>query len=209
MPGLAASPQIFEYLELPKDKYECHFLKWLIPISIEESISNYAQRLCMEIKEPNPILVGVSFGGIMVQEMASHINCNAVVIISSVKSEKEFPNRMGFAKNTGIYKLFPTKYLKSIKVFAKKNFGDSVKRKVALYEKYLAFSDARYLDWAFHNILHWKKNYKTSNLFHIHGEADGVFPVKYISNYISIKEGTHIMILNKAKEISRILCDMV
>jgi pimeloyl-ACP methyl ester carboxylesterase len=209
MPGLAASPKIFDYLELPEDTYECHFLEWMLPIDLDESISNYAHRLSMEVKEKNPILVGVSFGGIMVQEMARFIDTKTVVLISSVKSDKELPKRMGFAKNTGLYKLFPTKYLKSIEKFAKDNFGGNIKKRVALYEKYLAFSDPRYLDWAFHTILHWKKNYETPNLYHIHGDADGVFPVKHISNYIKVKNGTHIMILNKAKEISEILQEII
>lgn len=209
MPGMAASPQIFEYLNLPEDKYNCHFLEWLMPLALEESISDYAQRLCKNITRKNPVLVGVSFGGIMVQEIARHISTQSVILISSVKNEKEFPKRMNFAKNTGIYKLFPTNYLKPLETFAKKNFGFKAKKRIALYQKYLAFTHPVYLDWAFHTILNWQKNYATAHLYHIHGESDGVFPARYISNYIPIKGGSHIMILNKAKEISKILQEII
>ena len=43
------------------------------------------------------------------------------------------------------------------------------------------------------------------HLIHIHGEKDEVFPSKHIKNSIEIKNGTHVMILNKAKTISKIL----
>jgi hypothetical protein len=74
VPGLAASTAIFEHIKLPKDKFEIHLLPWLVPISKEESIQSYAQRMCENIKEKNHVLIGVSFGGIMVQEMSKISN---------------------------------------------------------------------------------------------------------------------------------------
>ena len=35
------------------------------PISEEESIADYAKRMSEEIKHKNPVLLGVSFGGII------------------------------------------------------------------------------------------------------------------------------------------------
>lgn len=209
MPGLGASSKIFEYLNLPSDKYTCHYLEWLLPISVEESISNYAQRLSQTIKEPNPILIGVSFGGIIVQEMASFIDTKCVIIISSVKSETEFPKKFSVAKTTHLYKLFPSRHFKQIGGFVKENFGNKLKKRIELYEKYQTELTPIYLDWAFYTILNWKKNKAIANLYHIHGDADAIFPPEYIANFISVKDGTHIMILNKAKEISKIIQEII
>lgn len=209
MPGLGASSRIFEYLNLPSDKYTCHFLEWLTPLALEESISNYAHRLCLEVKEPNPILIGVSFGGIIVQEMAQFLKPQKTIIISSVKSEKEFPKKFGIIKVAKLYKLFPTSYVNSIGGFVKDKFGIKFKKRIELYEKYQIRLDAIYLDWAFKTILNWKKHQEIDNLYHIHGDADAVFPSKYIADFILIKKGTHVMILNKAKEISNIIQEIV
>lgn len=209
MPGLGASSKIFEYLNLPPEKYTCHYLEWLTPIATEESISNYAHRLSMVIKEPNPILIGVSFGGIIVQEIAQFLNPQKVIIISSVKSEREFSRKFGVFKSTKLYKLFPTSYVNSIGGFLKDTFGKKIKKRIELYEKYQTRLDANYLDWAFKNILHWEKKFETPNLYHIHGTKDLIFPPKYITDYIPIKDGSHIMILNKAKEISKILQELL
>ena len=70
MPGLGANPRIFEHISLPKDRFEIHLLEWKIPVSENESIQDYAQRIAYEIKHQNPVLLGVSFGGVLVQEIS-------------------------------------------------------------------------------------------------------------------------------------------
>jgi hypothetical protein len=73
MPGMAASPKIFEYLDFPKP-FQIHLLSW-IPPKKQETLSAYAQRMCERIEYEHPVLLGVSFGGVLVQEMAKHIRC--------------------------------------------------------------------------------------------------------------------------------------
>ena len=116
VPGLAASTSIFEFLELPSDKYEIHYLDWLIPKNTTESIEDYAQRMCGLIKHENPVLIGVSFGGIIVQEMSKLIDTKKTIIISSVKSKHELPKRLKLAKVTKAYKLFPTKAILNLEI---------------------------------------------------------------------------------------------
>ena len=71
MPGMGANPRIFEFLSL--DKYfDVYHLSW-IPPEKDESLDHYAQRMGQRIKHKNPILIGVSFGGVLVQEIAQHI----------------------------------------------------------------------------------------------------------------------------------------
>ena len=65
--------------------------------------------------------------------------------------------------------------------------------------------DEKYLPWAIKNVLHWKQKSDFSNTIHIHGNKDGIFPIKNIKNCIIVDGGTHIMILNKAKKINKIL----
>lgn len=110
MPGMAASPRIFEYIKLPDD-FELIKLSWMSPTK-GESLSGYAKRMCQRIEHKNPVLLGVSFGGILVQEMAKHISCRKVIIVSSVKSNTEFTLSMKLAKKTGAHKLLPTSGLK-------------------------------------------------------------------------------------------------
>ena len=199
MPGLAASPTIFENIKLPEDQFEMHFLEWFLP-NDKESIESYALRMTEKIQDENPVLVGVSFGGVLVQEIAKHIKTHKVIIISSVKSNTEFPSRFKVAKTTKAYKLIPTQLLADIEKLVKYAFGDNiVAKRIKLYEKYLSVRDKQYLDWAIETILCWNQKKGNESVIHIHGDADEVFPIKNIENCIVIKGGTHIMIINKFK----------
>lgn len=209
IPGLAASTDIFENIRLPNNLFEIHYLSWLVPESKNETIQNYAQRMCARIKHDNPILIGVSFGGIMVQEMSKLINTKKTIIISSIKSDKELPKRLKFVKFTKAYKLFPTQKIIKIEDFSKYAFLKVLKSRARLYQKYLAMKDPVYLPWAINTVLHWKQKEPLSEIIHIHGNKDIVFPIKKITNCNVIENGTHVMILNKAKQISKVLEEVI
>lgn len=205
MPGLAAGPEIFENLKLDKNLYELHYLKWFEPLALEESISNYAMRMCDEIKHKNVVLVGVSFGGIMVQEISKFVNTKKIILISSVKSHNEFPKRFKMASMSKLYKLFPTKIVSNFEDYAKFFLGKSLKKRAKIYEKYLSVRNEKYLKWSIYNVLHWKQDKPLENTVHIHGNKDHVFPIKHISDAKEIDGGTHVMIITKAKKISKII----
>ncbi len=198
MPGLAASPTIFERITLPEDSFEVILLEWEIPLD-NETLTNYAKRMVERIVHKKPVLIGVSFGGILVQEMSKFIETKKIIIISSVKSNIEFPMKMKLAKTTKAYKLIPTTLILNIESLAKFSFGDKVNQRLKLYEKFLSVRDKRYLDWAIEQIILWDRTEVDENVIHIHGDADDVFPIKYIKKCIVVKGGTHIMILNKYK----------
>jgi pimeloyl-ACP methyl ester carboxylesterase len=198
MPGLAASVAIFERIELPIDQFEMVFLEWEIPLE-KETLTEYAKRMTLKIKHENPVLIGVSFGGILVQEMANFIAARKVIVISSVKTNLEFPRRMIVAKNTKAYKLVPISLVQNIESLAKFSFGKKVNQRLKLYEKFLSVRDKRYLDWAIEQVILWNRTVIDQNVIHIHGDLDDVFPIKYIKNCIVVTGGTHIMILNKYK----------
>ncbi|NVK08930.1 MAG: alpha/beta hydrolase [Tenacibaculum sp.] len=205
VPGLAANTKIFERISLPEEHFELHFLDWMLPTSINESIEEYAQRMCTKIQHKNPVLIGVSFGGIMVQEMSKIIDCKKIIIISSVKNNKEFPKRFKLVQVTKAYKLFPSKVISNIESYERYFFNDYLKKRAELYKIYLSVRNKEYLQWAIYNVLHWKQEESIPGIIHIHGKKDEVFPIKYIKNSIEIENGTHVMILNKAKTISEIL----
>lgn len=198
MPGMAANPSIFEYINLPEEQFKLHLLEWMIPNS-KESLTEYAKRMSDKIEYDNVVLLGVSFGGVLVQEMSKFLNLKKLIIVSSVKTKHELPKRMKLAKVTKAYKLLPTQFVSNFDSFAKYAFGETIKKRVNLYKKYLSVSDKTYLDWALHNMVCWEREKVIANVIHIHGDKDPVFPIKNISNCISLKGGTHVMIITKYK----------
>lgn len=198
MPGLAASSLIFEKIKLPEDTFEIYLLDWQVPKD-KETLTAYAKRMATNVKHENAVLIGVSFGGVLVQEMAQFLNLRKLIIISSVKTNLELPLRMKIAKSTKAYKLVPTSLFQNVEILSKFSFGTVIKQRLKLYEKYLSMREKTYLDWAIEQMILWDRTEADKAVIHIHGDADDIFPIKNIKNCIVVKGGTHIMILSKFK----------
>ncbi|MEP5253877.1 MAG: alpha/beta hydrolase [Winogradskyella arenosi] len=198
MPGMAANPSIFEYIKLPEAQYEIHWLEWQIPDK-RESLEAYAKRMCQFIVHDNVVLLGVSFGGILVQEMTKYIKVKKLFVVSSVKSHYELPKRFKLLKVTKAYKILPTQLVSNIDLLAKYAFGETVKKRVDLYKKYLSVKDKTYLDWSIKQVVCWGQEEPHPDAIYIHGDKDVIFPYSCKDDCIVLRGGTHIMIINKYK----------
>ena len=207
MPGMAANPLIFERIILPNN-FKINYLEWLMP-SDNEKLDNYVSRLSKLIKGKNIVLIGVSFGGIIVQEIAKIIFVHKVIIISSVKTSKELPFLMQLGKNIGAHKFFPVNWVQSFESLAQFALGPSINKKIELYRKYLSVRDKKYLRWSIDKITGWNNDKYPDNLIHIHGTHDLVFPSIYIKDAIFVKKATHAMILVNAKWFNDNLPDLI
>lgn len=148
-------------------------------------------------------LIGVSFGGVVVQEMNQFLNLKKLIIISSAKTRNELPRRMRISGFTKAYKLIPTSLVLSVEDLTKFSVGPRSKKRLRLYQEYLNVRDKDYLDWALKSMVTWDRVTEIPGVIHIQGDKDSVFPIKYIEKCIVIKGGTHIMILNRGREISK------
>tara|TARA_B110000879_G_scaffold133285_1_gene174602 strand:- start:489 stop:1121 length:633 start_codon:yes stop_codon:yes gene_type:complete len=207
MPGMAASPKIFEFISLPKP-IKIHLLSWIPPLK-DEPLTDYAIRMCERVTQTNPILLGVSFGGVLVQEMSKYLPGCQVVIVSSIKSKDELPLSMKMAKKTNAHKLLPMQWINNLDNLSLFVFGEGIQKRLALYQKYLSERNPDYLSWAIDSLVNWDKTEISNNIIHIHGEKDTVFPIKNLSHpFIEIKGG-HAAIITQAhwfnKELSKIL----
>ena len=202
--GLGADERAFKFLNLPGVDFS--FIKWVQPSAKEEIIS-YSKRLISQIDTNyEVILVGLSFGGIIAQEIAKLICCRAVIIISSVKSPEEFPWYYKGVKASRVYKLMPPSLLKRLNLLtASYYFGIDSGEELNLLKLIIKDTDELFLKWAIHETLNWQPFLPKQTVVHIHGSRDRIFPARNIRGAINIKGGGHFMIVNKASEISQLI----
>lgn len=198
VPGLAAGKEIFENISLPANTYEIHIIEWIIPEK-NESLQEYAKRMSFKVEKENAVLIGVSFGGVMAQEMSQFLHLKKLIIISSVKSKMEIPRKMKLFKYLPLYKLIPSRFLESSKSLVKHGLGIKSNTKLEIYQRYLSVNNTQYLKWAIKQMVGWSRTEEIGNVVHIHGDKDPVFPIHKIKNCITIPGGTHIMLIVKFK----------
>ena len=200
--GLGANKRAFDYLDLSW----CTpvFIDWIAPLP-RETLVEYALRLRQVITEANPVIVGVSFGGMLVTEMAKADGSITAIIISSNKTHREFPAYLRMWRHLPVYKLLNPKLVKSTGALSFRIMGPQGIKQKETFRKILAETDPKFTVWAIDAILHWHNETIPPNVTHIHGSSDRLLPAKLVKAHHIINKGRHIMIMDKADEISSLL----
>jgi len=200
--GLGTDEQIFSRLSI--SNAELVTVKWLIPQK-KESFSSYVQRMMLQVTDPEPVLLGISFGGMVAVEMAKQYRVKKAFIISSVKHKSELPLWMKVLKKIPLHLLLkprPNKLIYPIEDFFL-GANDPETRKLAAF--YRENIHQGYLQWAIHEIINWQNVTIPKNLIHIHGTADRVFPLRNMKVDFRVAKGKHFMIYNRSVDISNII----
>jgi pimeloyl-ACP methyl ester carboxylesterase len=200
--GLGADEKIFTHLDI--DGYELRYIPWIRPHK-KETIDSYAKRMGKYIKDENAILIGVSFGGMIGIEIAKQLPLRKLFIVSSIKSVLEMPRWMKMAGTLKLDKILPARLHKYTEKIDNNRLGVSTKEEKEMVRAYRKNADLVFVDWAISQIVNWKNDWQPENIIHIHGEKDKIFPIKKISPSFVVKDGTHMMIYNRAKEISEFI----
>jgi pimeloyl-ACP methyl ester carboxylesterase len=198
--GLGADKRVFDFLELPG--YDLRHIIWEKPIPTE-SLSEYAKRLLPQITENNPTLVGVSFGGMIAQEIANLVPVERIILISSARSATAVPSYFRFMSMLRIQKLVPVARLKKPNDVLYWLFGITSNQHKALLTSIMADTDEQFLSWAIKAIPRWKSTKILNHVVQIHGSDDRILSFQTADHVI--RGGGHLMIVTRAKEISEII----
>ena len=203
--GLGADQRVFKYLDI--HNYNLIPINWEIP-QRRENIQAYAKRLIAQIDLSLPVyLLGVSFGGIIAQEISRLIKVEKLVIISSVKSFKEYGFNLKLASCLQIHKITPVFILKHLNLItANYFFGISNQKDAKLLKSIIQGTDDQFMVWAINQIMLWKptENLNT-NYIHIQGNLDRIFTNKALHNVHWIENGGHFMIVDKSNQVSKLV----
>lgn len=200
--GLGADERAFSKLRLPQEKVT--YLNWEIP-EPEETLTAYTNRFVSQIQHERPVLLGLSFGGMMCVEIAKQMDVQKIVMISSIKTKEEKPWLFRISGKYGLHKYLPLKPYTFLEPIENYNLGVTTEEEKKLVREYRKKVSQIYTDWAIDQILTWQNQAILPNLIHIHGSADRIFPIKNIQADYVIEGGGHFMIMNRAEEINRIL----
>jgi pimeloyl-ACP methyl ester carboxylesterase len=200
--GLGADEKIFANFHL--DGYELKHIPWMRPDKTE-TIDAYARRMAAVIKEDNPILLGVSFGGMVAIEIARQLPVQKLILVSSIKCSDEMPGWMKLAGRLKLNRLIPKQSYKMAGAIGDFRLGVTNKEERKLVRAYRLAADPVYVQWAINQIINWKNKWIPEQAVHIHGDRDSIFPVRKIKNASIIKNATHLLIYNRAQEVTELI----
>jgi pimeloyl-ACP methyl ester carboxylesterase len=199
--GLGADERVFNFLEI---NTKTRYIHWIEPL-LKEDIKSYALRLTKQINLDEDFgILGVSFGGIIAIEIAKLTNPKVTILISSVESSSQLPNIFLLIGKTGIVNIIPDSLLKPPRPLLAYLFGTNQKE---LLFQVVNDTKPSFIRWALNAMVSMGNETKTVKTFRIHGTNDKLIPL--VGPAIEIKNGSHFMIVDNAKEISKIINDNI
>ena len=205
--GLGANHRVFEKLDIPKGLIIKH-IRWIVPKE-KETIESYTIRMSKQINEKeNFSLIGLSFGGIIAQQMSQIVNPTKIVIISTIKDRGEMPLWLKAIAKFGIHRLVPVQFFTNDGVLSYAFFRKLISRRMPSFNRYFEFKDHTYLRWSIDQFLNWNPKKRVKGVIHIHGDNDLLLPISKIKYPTAIQGGSHLMILFKARQVSEELSNI-
>ncbi len=201
--GLGADGRLFEKIELPEG-LELVPMDWLHP-GKSKTLADYAALYADAYAfEKDSILMGVSLGGFLSQELSLLGIGKAIILISTVVSRREMPALLRLAGAFRVSRLANKPLLMKLA-----NFGDhfTIKSRKgrALFYDMLRDADPRLMAFGARAITEWKGVSCPLPVLRLHGTNDRVFPPHRIGDHVSIPDGNHFMTYEYADAINPLL----
>jgi pimeloyl-ACP methyl ester carboxylesterase len=207
--GLGADERIFQNIDFENihthkslhfaapNGFQAIHIRWIAPEK-GETIAQYARRLSAQITTENPIVLGVSFGGIMAAEIAKQQQCAYIVLLSTVKIRAEIPLLYRFLGALKLHKILPMALYKYANPVTNWFFGMKTGSEKTLLKNILHDTDTAFLAWAIDAVLNWQNQTLPEKYMHFHGTNDHIFPIKNLKTpHIAVEDGGHLMVFNK------------
>ena len=204
--GLGVDKRVYDNIDF--GTLDVEFIDWIEPLK-NESLENYALRISEKITCDNPILIGLSFGGMLVAEISKIINVKKIILIASAKNKFELPFVFKLSGKLKLNQLLPHSILKSQNFILNWLFGIESNEERQLLKSILNDTNSMFLKWAINEIVNWKNEIYPENCFHIHGNQDRIIPIKNVKADFVVKNGGHFMTVNKAKDIENIILNLI
>ncbi len=198
LPGLGLSVNYFDSLSFP-DYCQVNAIALIQPAG-KESLQSYAGRLTQHIEAGVPfVLMGMSFGGVLAQEMAKIRRPEAIILLSTIQHSTDLPWYFQLGHKVRLSKILPyrlvEKYIRLLRTF------DSKENQI-LYDN--STVSANFLIWSLDKILNWRPAGTNVPCYQVHGGRDRLLPCRYKEKMFVIPRAKHLLLPEKHREVSEI-----
>jgi pimeloyl-ACP methyl ester carboxylesterase len=197
--GMAADERLFEaqrslfpQLRVPR---------WIEP-QPSEPLPAYAKRLAQQVHPGSSCLVGgVSFGGMVALEMATHLPARGCLLISSVRSPSELPPWVRALRPTAALGPEAIGFLAGMASWCSAPLLP--RRKIGQLQR-LSVATSAFLRWASWAVLQWRPSaaVKRVRVWQVHGAADRTLPARYLRPDVVVPGAGHLLVLTHPHVIS-------
>lgn len=202
--GLGADKIAFSFLQIKSD-YKKNYAEWIMPGN-DEPLTDYVKRMIKtyHIKDGD-ILIGLSFGGMVSVEINKLVKVKQLILLSSTATSMGLSPLIRYFGKMGLNRLLPKDRLTKPNPGNYYAFGAKTEDEKEKLDLFIANGNNELNYWSIEQLSNWNNTVKPKNALIINGDDDKIFPVKKVKPDFIIKGGTHLMVYNRADEVSAII----
>ena len=203
IPGTGSDARLFDALNIEQST---EVIEYEIPKK-GETMADYARTLAQQIDTSRRFsIIGVSLGGMLAVEMSKYLPAEEVIVVSSAKTREELPTTYRFFQKVPIYHLIGGRTYKFFTRLFQPFYEPLSENDEIVWQAILEGKDPLFMRRAVPIIIEWEnKSYDNERITHIHGTKDRTIPVKNVQNAILIEDATHMMMMDRAEEVSNLI----
>jgi len=203
--GLGADKRAFNRIE-EFNGYEKIFIDWE-PNQKSESLQVYSQRLFSGTNiSDEDILIGLSFGGLIAQEIAYLLSIKKVLLISSFRDANDLKPLLKKLLNLRFHYLIPNFRISFFSVIIRNWFNVNSSEGKNILNQMVDSTNPILMKWSMEKIREstFIEN-KSTTIYNIIGNKDKMLRLWENKNTSIIDGGGHFMVYENANEVNRIL----
>ncbi|MFA0963187.1 alpha/beta fold hydrolase [Roseivirga sp. BDSF3-8] len=198
--GLGVDERVFQHYHFPGDKI---VLPYFTP-QAGDDICSYADKLAERITHDHFILLGISFGGILAQQIALAKKPAALILISSIQSYRQIPRVYRVAMKLGGSRGLRLAWKTDIPFTRNYFFTAREKTHRRTLQRIYEATDFDLVAWSLPLIMKWEGVDLPDDLpkLILHGCRDKFFPVGRRADIDECIEGAgHFMVVSHHKKV--------
>lgn len=204
IPGLGVDGRVFQKLQHYIPQIEV--IEWLEPQK-NESLQAYAKRMAepmLDFQGPK-LMIGISFGGVVAQEISTFLPLDGLILLSTFKKGDERPWFFSIGEKIPVYSLLRGKLRYHFLPMMGPFIGIPDKEDQLLLQDMFMSASISHRIWGASQIVKWRGVDLNMPWLHVHGLEDRVFPASNIS-YASMIKGTgHFMVSQEAEQVANLM----
>lgn len=202
LPGIACDHHLFDRIDLGGfDVVKLDWPRFRRGTTLEE----IALDLVPHINKSEPhILVGVSMGGMVAQELALITNPVKVILISTWTGPQEWPRFVRFGAAVGVQRVITNTAMKAVWPVKRFLTGQDARTAEALREMALR-EGPQQIRRGLSAIFRWRGSRWKGPVVRIHGDKDRLMPIQQLQPDHVVRGGAHAMVYCHANAVSAAL----
>jgi pimeloyl-ACP methyl ester carboxylesterase len=204
-PGMGVDGRLFDVQRSDLGAIESP--DWIEP-KPDESLASYGERMAERLSLAGPfVLGGMSFGGMLAQEVARHCRPAGLVLLSTCRTHSAIPaygrliERLARAVSNRLLSQSVRVSSRIVEMFHPGLSPEHGRLVATMFRD----TSPDFLRWAAGALLQWEAEPLDLPVYQLHGEQDSVIPLARVGDVKVIRGAGHLVSLTHADEVNRFI----